>query len=361
MGELIKKLLLTNSIAQRLWAWRSEGLRQSHLCYNPHCPNSAQAIKSHILQKNGILNYVSEDIGNGKEIIELRYNDYFKQDKTRKIYDFVKAGVTKSNEVAFWGFCPECDRNLFSSLEVGPRDFTNRRNQTLLTYRALMRDICKQEYNIAFYTKVRTSANVTREARMYCRDAQLPQAVQLRSNYELRYRLESFLFGGATDYVFNYLVFCLPLVKLAHSAIIGGPHHTVLNGAEANELLAWKPDYISIGDASQYRFTGPLGTFNLIPTANELIVVIGYDENMQEICGVPIKSINSIDNKSKFKLISDILITRGKSWCMAPSLYENLKSAGHDDLILDSITYFGPDRMKHLTPAINMFDGQGLF
>jgi hypothetical protein len=361
MNALAKKLLSANSVAQRMWALRIEGLKQSHLCYNPYCPTSAQAIKSHILQKNGILNHVSEDIGNGKEIIELKYSDYFKQNKTNSIYSFVKSGVTKSSEVTFWGFCSDCDRNLFAPLEVGTLNLTSKRNQDLLAYRALMRDICAQEYNIEFYSKVRTDTSVTSGARMFARDGQLPQALKLSSNYELRQRFEDLLFNKSSDSVFNYIVFSLPLVRIAHSTIIGGPHMHTLDSIKANSLLAWKPDYANKASLPSYIYNGPLGAFNLVPTANELIVIIGYDEKMDQICNIPINDIVSLNIEDKFKLISDILITRGESWCIAPSLYTQLKRMGRDKVILDAINEFFPNEKKHLNPSINMFDGLGLF
>ena len=97
------------------------------------------AINSHLLMRNGILNYVVED----GHLYELRSDAPEAFQKEKLPVSFKKVGINQS--ISFPLFCNEHDTSLFKEIEDGGVDYTLYRHMALYSYRALSAEIRKKE------------------------------------------------------------------------------------------------------------------------------------------------------------------------------------------------------------------------
>lgn len=97
------------------------------------------AINSHLLMRNGILNYVVED----GHLSELRSDAPEAFQKEQLPVSFKKVGINQS--ISFPLFCNEHDTSVFREIEDGGVDYTLYRHLALYSYRALTAEIRKKE------------------------------------------------------------------------------------------------------------------------------------------------------------------------------------------------------------------------
>lgn len=102
---------------------------------------TSPAINSHLLMRNGILNYVVE---NG-HLYELRSDSPEAFRKGQLPVSFKKVGINQS--ISFPLFCNEHDTCLFKEIEDGGVDYSKYRHQALYSYRTLVSEIRKKEIN----------------------------------------------------------------------------------------------------------------------------------------------------------------------------------------------------------------------
>lgn len=121
-------------------------------CYYPNCNN--EAINSHILQKNGILNQIAKD----RHIWEHK-NNLFKEE----LYNFSKTGINKV--FSFKCFCKNHDSELFKEIEQETIDFTKYKTSLLFTVRAIYNELFRKEVNVEVLKKVLSSDIVELDAR----------------------------------------------------------------------------------------------------------------------------------------------------------------------------------------------------
>lgn len=101
-----------------------------------------QAIKSHVLQKNGILKEISVK----RHLIQLVSPNPF-QMQEKGLFDFKSIGI--NNVYTFPGFCQNHDTSLFKSIESNEDlKFNNKNQQALFSYRGLCQEIRRKEISI---------------------------------------------------------------------------------------------------------------------------------------------------------------------------------------------------------------------
>lgn len=118
------------------------------------------AINSHLLQRNGILNYVAEE---GK-VVMLILKSIFGYKNSDSFIKFQKLGLKEalSHDV----FCSQHDTNIFKEIEDGRIDYDNYRHCTLFCYRSLCAEIRMKEMEIEKY-KLMLNSDILNEKVFY--------------------------------------------------------------------------------------------------------------------------------------------------------------------------------------------------
>lgn len=119
-----------------------EGIRnkikgQTYKCVCPGCSNNA--IKSHYLQRHGILDTISTN----NKFWELKHKPVFFWNKGDYAYEFKEIGINDAFQVKT--FCKEHDNTLFSSLENNNLDCNDYESQLRLSFRTICNDLRKHE------------------------------------------------------------------------------------------------------------------------------------------------------------------------------------------------------------------------
>ncbi|MGZ5303629.1 MAG: hypothetical protein ACXWDO_05925, partial [Bacteroidia bacterium] len=121
---------------------RKKTFEAKRVCLAKDCDSFA--INSHLLQKRGIINNISD---NTNQVYELSY-DLFKPNhvifKRRSIND----------AFTFKGFCNLHDTKIFKSIEDGSNIFTDYESQILYAYRSTMMEIRKKELVVDFFERI---------------------------------------------------------------------------------------------------------------------------------------------------------------------------------------------------------------
>lgn len=127
---------------QKLWIKAAQNMRIKH-CMYPNCP-SAEPIKSHALQNNGIISKLSE---NGHVLMPVSQRDILFPDKDKNLYHRLNL-VGKNKATVFYGFCKKHDTELYYPIENQELVF-NDDTSFLFAYRCL----CAQLRNKEEYVK----------------------------------------------------------------------------------------------------------------------------------------------------------------------------------------------------------------
>ena len=119
--------------------------RQQWRCIECGCTNTA--INSHLLQRNGILNYVAED---GK-VVMIKLKSMYGLKWGEAPATFQKIGVKEA--LSYNIFCRQHDSNLFKEIEDGEVDYYKYRHCALFFYRSLcaetrLKEIEREKFNL---------------------------------------------------------------------------------------------------------------------------------------------------------------------------------------------------------------------
>lgn len=266
--------------------------KMSWECMCPHC--CEKAINSHLLQRHGILDYIVEQ----GHLYELSQEDIFKWHEKEPIR-VRKVGLQQA--ISYPLFCNRHDTQLFSSIEGDTIEFDDYHSQLLFSYRGLCSEIRKKEFN-----EVRMEAwsdgdfknlNVkgTRSG--------------LKDLYYYKYLLEKEMVDLANTFTFYHISF--PLLKICASGSISYEpvnYDSELSVENAFKKKVWDSVFI-----------------NVIPQQSSLELIMGYHNNHanSDLRKYVESWIDLNFEQLQFKL-TDLFATKLESWCMSPSLYENL-------------------------------------
>lgn len=169
-----------------------------------------EAIDSHLLQRNGIINKIAEQ----SHVYKMITAPYKPQG-----LEFKYMGL--KDAFAFPGFCETHDNNIFKEIESTDIQYTEYRTQLLFSYRALMNEKRKKEINIDFDDRILNSFSL----KLYLSDQYLSDLAEHRKGDLLgikdsEYYEEKFLSNIKDPLLqdFSFLVFELPKVDLCVSA-----------------------------------------------------------------------------------------------------------------------------------------------
>lgn len=272
----------------------------SRKCLFKNCQNSA--IKSHLLQKRGIINQIAK----GNHVWELGMNRY-----KPNTFQFQKVGL--NDAFTFPGFCANHDSLIFKPIEVGNVDYTLYESQLLFSYRAIMNEKRKKEIMIDYNTRIYNS----NQLRMYLTDEYFDTIREsidgnndgiVDEEYYESFFIENIENPNKRD--FSFLTFELPKVELCSSAVFS--YETT---HEINYMLRYE----------SYKATKPLTEiyFNLLPVKDRTIVIIGCLTERKPLCWDYIENFKQQNPYDSLKLISDLLLCQVENWLCSENMYQN--------------------------------------
>lgn len=327
---------MTNREKDILQKLRKKARGISQECYNPNCKN--KAIRSHIQQVEGSIRKISSADG---KIIQLEDLDRNFNDKP---YGFKEKGIKQKGDVlTFWGFCNPCDSRIFKNIESGHINYASYYNQILFSYRGFLSEFYKQEYNLKWYELIFKSNQLSDETKKIHENLYLKFSLSIREGKFIKKLFESDLKKATTN--FEFIHFKLPLIEVCTSTSYSFPKEIRLDNTQLKELISKD----SFPPFSRYYF------INLIPTKDELNVILGYNLDQVLKLHLDLNKISRLTKNEKMKLISDILIRHVETWFISKSLYNIWRDRKLDNEILRQIGKYLPAKMKEKYVRFNLF------
>lgn len=113
------------------------------------CPNcTADAINSHVFQRRGVLSQIATD----GHVYSFNLDSLFKVLKGQNPIKYETTGTREA--FCFNGFCTTHDNDLFQPIENGEVDWYDERNQYLLAYKTICRELRIKEDALIFLENV---------------------------------------------------------------------------------------------------------------------------------------------------------------------------------------------------------------
>ena len=289
-----------------------------------------KAINSHLLQRHGVLNHIVE---NG-HCYELRETDVFSWTKDDPPVSFKKCGL--QNAISLPIFCNHHDTELFKPIESDIVDYSDYRNQLLLSYRALCAEIRRKEVVIERYKRYLGSniLNAYRKEYLY----ELPGAIsgnELGIKDMLFYKdiLEKELDNPVGCFVFNHHKYPIKGLYASSSFTIASEEETANQAEVLNDCFG-----------------------HVIPNGEETEFIFGYHKD--HVSEAVIDFMNGWDNLDKEQLGERLTgwFTLIESWGVSPSLYEKIKPEDkkrYFELLENSFLWVAQNPNVHF----NMFKG----
>ncbi|PZV80323.1 hypothetical protein CLV31_11290 [Algoriphagus aquaeductus] len=267
-------------------------------CMSIGCNNDA--IKSHLLQKNGTLSLISLN----SHVVELVENDYF------KIYNGERTLVFKKNSLnkvmCHPLFCNRHDTSIFRTIEVGEIDFHNHETQRLFLYRSLCGELWKKKRNLEFYQRMEKS-NRLRILLSSQEKEMLQQNIESHALgiSDLIYYKEKIENAELSSNSFTFKTFEVPFLEVCGAGVFSP---------------------ISSTESYDQAEPFPIVLISLIPYKKSLFIILGksneYTNNWIESY---FKSWNESYPQKYQQLISDLIATRIESWAISLNLFESWK------------------------------------
>ena len=304
-------------------------------CLYPNCKEIA--INSHLLQKNGILNYLAED----GHLYEIRGNDFFKIEKEGALIS-KRVGINKAISQPL--FCNQHDTKVFREIETSPINFFDSRVQLLFSYRSLCSELRKKQKGIENFKRqaqsrilqMSTSSNSEAFRKRNLKGNEISAAGLEKVKLDFEKAISE------NDYAnFEIKTYALDLIKVCASALFS----------------PIQPDGKALKKAWEQEI--PLNTIfiNVIPQKNNLIIIVGYHKNFKD--DWISKYVNSWKDLNVYQLqqkLTDLISTRVETWSVAPSLYENIPKP----IIKKFEKYWNSNSLNHSATQVidfNLFDG----
>lgn len=292
------------------------------------------SIDSHLLQKKGIIDSISEN----QHVVEISLNG-FKKD----FFEFKRVGIKEA--LSYPGFCNTHDTELFREIETDHVNFSDYKTQLLLSYRALMIERRKKEINIDWKNKIINSNTLSPflddafKRELHESGIANKLGIQDQEHYK-----KLFLENLTNDklQLFQFIYFELPRIEICSSAIFS---------YETTQEIAIKN--ILNRDKEKEPLTDVY--FHLIPLSDKSIVIMGCNKQKVNICWDFISSFNLGNPNQSMKRISDLLICQVENWVCSPSFYLNYckkRETKINNLVRISMRH--PDERRELD--FNIFD-----
>ena len=272
--------------------------RKKWSCVEYGCDNPA--INSHLLQRNGILNYVAED---GK-VVMIKPSSIFGLKNNISPFEFEKIGIKEA--LSYDVFCCHHDVNLFKEIEDSPFEANNYRHCALFYYRTISAETRLKEIEIEKYELMLNS-------KVFNEFVPIPYMLHFHEQKMImtysRMEIETYrswiyedLHKNTKNFIFNS--FEIPVKGIFSSSI--------------SSLFLTEKE-LSSPETPQYLFV------QIIPKEKNSLIIFGYHKQHKHIHYESyIERWRSVSKENVGYMLTGLLI-QSNQWGMSPSLHEKLQ------------------------------------
>lgn len=265
-----------------------------------------QAINSHVLQKNGILNSIEE-----RGHIRVSEADFFNPD----LFHFKRDGINQA--FTFKGFCADHDKKIFAPIEDFEIDFDDYKSQLLFAYRTVLNEKVKKEILLDWHKYQKESKTLIGEIDTDLIDkTDEQQKVGIKDIEYYKEKIELDLNNETQSFIFKvrYTKPC---------EICLASHFTYETTRErSKQIETTGKDFEILTDIF----------ISFFPIENENVLMMGYLKEQEPKCGEFVQSFFDCDEDTLFKKLSDLILCRCEMWACSESFY-NQKIKPHDKVI----------------------------
>jgi hypothetical protein len=281
-----------------------------HKCSFSACDE--YSIKSHVLQKNGILKNIAEK----QHVSQFSPKSLFDNSEESR-FEIRKVGI---NDVyTFPGFCKKHDSEIFSFIEDKEIDFSNRKTHALFAYRSICQEIYRKKTSLNSATEILISPDFPHEFKLLFADLRMGSEHGIKNLEYFKARLENEINGESTNFTFEFVEFDKIDVCISAPLNIYDKQNPLTHAHDEN-----------LNILNEIYVTSVVNTF---PYNNKSYFLIATNKDYE--CRWTLEKFNlfkNTDNNSRLKIISDFLSTRFEFWCISPQLQKKLGSAKISDL-----------------------------
>lgn len=306
--------------------------KKKRICMFNSCQDTA--IRSHVLQKNGILRDISID----NHLVEHVASNPFEME-TKGISDFKRIGV--NNVYTFCGFCQHHDTEIFKPIESDTiLNFDIPNQQALFCYRGLCQEIRRKEIALERISGIR---NAFPSESLYLLDS-------LFDGYEIGIRNLNYFKSELENCIVkkNYSKFYFETLKIPRIDLcISVP----LNVGEIQ--IPEDFDYEIWRQTKKIPFVTSF--INVFPKGENSFVILGYHNDYPCEWTANFSTKLKISTKAEiFKELSDLVSLRLEFWAMSIPLFDSMDKnelEKYKHLIIENVFNHG----ANMVTDINLF------
>lgn len=266
------------------------------------CPDCA--IKSHVLQKNGILHEISVD----NHLIERVSANPFEMEE-KGIADFKRIGI--NNVYTFYGFCQKHDTELFKPIETEKTlNLYSQNQQLLFCYRGLCQEIRRKEIALEMLSDLRSI--VPKDLSFLVDSVIDGNEDGIRNLNYFKSELEGSITTGRNDN-FYFETLEIERIELCISVPLNVGEDEIPENMDYEE---WKKNK---------RIPFVTSFLNVFPKGSSSYIIVGYHKEFP--CNWTMKFIERIKNSTRIEILkelSDLVTLRLEFWALSIPLFEKI-------------------------------------
>lgn len=303
-----------------------KAIRKAHnkgrKCLIDGCDNTA--IKSHTLQKNGILKPVSVK----NHLYQFSNTNAF-HIESKGPFEFKKIGI--NDAYTFPGFCKKHDLYIFKKIEGNEIDFFSEESINLFSYRALCQEIRRKEIVLDIANEIISTSDIL-DIIMSFTEFKRGLMHGLNNLNFFKKELEEDI--NRIEKKFEYKITTIPKLDLCISV--------PFNIYDKNNISTY---------ADLTKLTPYVTSFlNIFPYKDKSYVMIAYHKEFK--CNWTNNIFEKIQTSRKgeyLKIISDLISARLEFWCISPSLKSQIGEQKIDllkDIWVKYLDYYDKEDIK---------------
>jgi len=291
-------------------------LNKKWKCLVEECDENS--INSHYLQRNGILNSLTE---NG-HLIEIKLADIFKFDENKIPISFNQIGIKKAFSKPI--FCAKHDSEIFNEIENQEIDFDSYKTFILLSYRVTSAELRKKEFAIERQKRLLNAQTLKGILNEQIHENQIKDYNLGVEDLKITKRdLELELKKPQDNFKFIKLEF--PLIETYSSAIFNVTNYPPLDNV----------------------------FIHTIPHSNQLIVLIGFNKNYtNKWIENYVESWQKLKPENLGEKLTELFIEHIENWGISPKVYRTIDNKLKNEFIESYMTYMIQEYPKN---KINLF------
>ncbi|WP_336703413.1 hypothetical protein [Chryseobacterium indologenes] len=294
----------TNKLLNRFESLLKKHRNAKYTCSFSGCEE--KSIKSHVLQKNGILKNIAEK----QHLAQFSSKSIFNSNNNSR-FELRNTGI---NDVyTFPGFCKKHDDEIFSFIENNKLDFNNRITHALFAYRAICQEIYRKKSSLNTSTEILMSKDFSHDFKLLFADLRKGYEHGINNLLYFKRILEKEINGENSDFIFNYVEFD----KI--DVCISAP----LNIFDKENPLSYTFDN-NLKSINEIYVTSVI---NIFPYHEKSYFLIATNKGFE--CKWTENIFNlfkNFDSQNRLKIISDLLTTRFEFWCISIKLQKMIGS-----------------------------------